>query len=108
LPGPHGPDDPVFLGVRGGRLERHGLAEQFNIGRRAVRLPGLRPHDIRHSIAIRLADKGYDLATIGAILGHKPPYRATLIYTQHTSERRQRLALEQVFQQKSQRPSSDS
>jgi site-specific recombinase XerD len=63
---------------------------------------------IRHSIAIRLADKGYDLATIGAILGHKPPYRATLIYTQHTSERRQRLALEQVFQQKSQRPSPDS
>lgn len=53
-----------------------------------------------------MAERGEDVATIGALLGHKPPYTTTLIYLQHTSEKRQRQALERLFPQNSQPPGS--
>ena len=45
------------------------------------------------TVATRLLRRGVDLATVGDILGHKPPYRTTLRYTAHTTEDRKREAL---------------
>lgn len=61
--------------------------------RRRAHLPGLRLHDLRHTVATRLAHQRVDLATVGEILGHTPPYRETLRYYAHTSEDRLRTAL---------------
>jgi integrase len=43
---------------------------EFRAARAAIRRPGLRPHDLRHSLASVLASSGASLPEIGAVLGH--------------------------------------
>lgn len=43
-------------------------------------LSGIRFQDLRHTFASRCLDAGGDLAEVGEMLGHKPPYTMTLRY----------------------------
>lgn len=58
------------------------LGEALDTARSTRGLKGLRPHDLGRTLAMRMAERGGPdvLATIGAILGQKPPYWTTLIF----------------------------
>lgn len=84
---------PVFLNQWGRPFHGSTLWLAFATARQRAQLPGLRLHDLRHTVAMRLIHQGVDLATVGEILGHSPPYRETLRYAAHTSEDRLRSAL---------------
>jgi integrase/recombinase XerD len=68
-------EQPLFLGARGGRLTRSGIAYLL---RRAGHQGGLSPrhakrlspHVIRHTTAMHLLQSGVDITTIAAWLGH--------------------------------------
>jgi integrase len=95
------PDGAIFRNGRGHCVNPQSVAESF---RRALRRAGIkrcRFHDLRHTFATRLAQRRWDLATVGALLGHTPPYRETMRYFAHTSEDRMRAALGSLSRQKS-------
>ena len=60
---------PLWLGQRG-RLTASGITQVVLATGKAVELPGLRPHRLRHSYATRLRQGGADPAQIQALLGH--------------------------------------
>ena len=64
-----GPLDPVFLNAWGDPLSRRGLGK---IVKGYIRAAGLRGscHTLRHSLATRLLNRGLNLRSVQAILGH--------------------------------------
>lgn len=54
--------------------------------RQACKLPELRLHDLRHTAATAMVDAGIDLATVGAVLGHKSA-QSTKRYAHHGVQR---------------------
>ena len=58
----------------------------FQRARKAVDLPGLHFHDLRHSAASEMVNAGVDLYTVGKVLGHRDA-RSTARYT-HLSHAR--------------------
>lgn len=48
------------------------------------------PHNLRHSFAVHLRNKGVDLATIQELLGHKSP-KSTLIYAKLSIENKREI-----------------
>jgi integrase/recombinase XerC len=67
-----GPDEPLFLGSRGMRMNPRGVAR---VVERVVRESGvgrtISPHALRHTFATHLLDAGADLRSIQEMLGHR-------------------------------------
>ena len=61
---------------------------------KAVRIAGLRIHDLRHSFASQLVSQGASLPLIGSLLGHSNP--ATTARYAHLFDDPQREAVERV------------
>ncbi len=70
-PYPLEPDDPLFVGARGKRLQASLIQKQMRKVRVILGLPETAtPHALRHSFATHLLAGGGDLRTIQELLGH--------------------------------------
>jgi integrase len=65
-----GPDDYVFVGRLGRRLDPSALRRRFERARDAAGLEPLRFHDLRHTYGSLLVAGGIDLASVKAAMGH--------------------------------------
>ncbi len=75
-------DGPLFLGLRGGRLNAGVVQRELRAIRAALGLPETAtPHALRHSFATHLLQAGGDLRAIQELLGH-----ASLSTTQRYTE----------------------
>jgi integrase/recombinase XerD len=83
--GGHG--GPLFLSVRGERLDRRRVWEMLlNAARTAGLKDGISPHTLRHSFATHLLEGGADLRIVQELLGHAS-ISTTQLYTHLTGER---------------------
>lgn len=88
-----GVDGRVFLNARGGALTTRGALDVVKKRAEAIGSFGVSPHTFRHCFATHLLDRGADLRTVQALLGHAS-LSTTQIYTKVSIHR-----MTEVFQQ---------
>lgn len=85
------PDEPVFRNQKGGRLSARGVryvVDRYR-ARSGVSKP-ITPHVFRHSCATHMLNRGADLKTVQALLGHAS-ISTTQIYTHVSTDRLKRV-----------------
>jgi integrase len=70
------------------------LVGQFWVARKAAKMEHVHFHDLRHSCASMLINKGVDLYTVGAILGHSST-QTTARYS-HLADKTLRAAMRKI------------
>lgn len=88
---PDEPDDPVFRNQRGDRLTSRGVryvVDRYR-ARSSVSKP-ISPHVFRHSCATHMLNRGADLKTVQALLGHTS-ISTTQVYTHVSTDRLKRV-----------------
>ncbi|MEM7620172.1 MAG: tyrosine recombinase XerC [Pseudomonadota bacterium] len=84
-------NDPLFVGVKGGRLSPRIIQLLMEKIRRQLNLPETAtPHALRHSFATHLLGNGADLREIQELLGHAS-LSSTQIYTEVDREKLMRI-----------------
>lgn len=87
---------PLWTGQRG-QLTVSGLTQiVLGVGRDAG-IPGLRPHQLRHTYATRMRQSGADVATIQALLGHASVNTSARYF--RAGEQEKTAAVERAFDQ---------
>ena len=79
------PGDLVFKTSNKTHITLRNLSRAFQKTRDRAGIPGFRFHDLRHTFATRLVQKGVDLYKVQRLLGHKSP-TTTQRYAHHCPE----------------------
>ena len=74
--------DLVFLSNMSTKIDRHNLRRAFNIALDKTGIQNFHFHDLRHTFATRLAQRGIDIYKISRLLGHQD-IRMTQRYSHH-------------------------
>jgi integrase len=75
----------VFCSQSAGKIDARNLLRAFYAARKKARLEDVRFHDLRHTFATRLVQRGIDLYSVQKLLGHKT-ITMTLRYAHHCTE----------------------
>lgn len=78
------------------QVESSATSAYFRAARDAAGMPWLHFHDLRHSAASELINRGIDLYTVGAVLGHRSS-QSTARYA-HLATDTMRAAIDRIGQ----------
>lgn len=79
-------DDLVFRSARGHFIAESVLHKAVRAAGDAIGIPGLHPHDLRHSYAVASLRSGIDVKTLQHNLGHKNAAMTLDVYAAYTTD----------------------